>query len=38
MSLSSLAEEISNPEKGQRLNALSIPSNHLVGEVNDMWR
>ena len=38
MSLSSLAEEISNPEKGQRLNALSIPSNHLVGEANDIWR
>jgi hypothetical protein len=38
MSLSSLAEEISDPTNGRRLNGLSIPSNHLVGEANDIWR
>lgn len=38
MSLSSLVEEISNPDNGRRLNGLSIPSTHLVGEANEIWR
>ena len=37
ISLSSLAEKISDPEWGRQLNALSILSNHLIGDANDIW-
>ena len=38
MPLWSLAQEVCNSDSGRRLNGLSIPSNHLVGEANDIWR
>jgi hypothetical protein len=38
MTLDSLASEISYPSKSRRLNALSIPSGHVMGDMNDIRR